>query len=430
MRLNYTPVPEDSAHTQAFEVPVIKDDDRSLDRLFLQRLLRILRLLFAPSTQGLFSRESRDRSVLWLYIAFVAISCLNEVIVYFVGMIPSRFYKVLVDKDAQGFGGLMIPTILLIAAAAVGKSLVKFMGGLFSLKIRRLLTEYLQNRFIQTNIFYRLLVMHESIDNPDQRITQDVDKFADTTRTICEDLIISPLLIIYYTYQCWRVGGVLGPLLIYVYFAIGSFSSRAFISPIVNVVFLKEFHEGNFRYQCDITHLGSCFVNSFLHIRLRQFAESIAFSRGEKEENVRLERSLNALLSYQRSIVNKELPLQYMGTWFGLKTYQHFLSSSVVTEGFSYFGSILSYLIIAIPIFAGRYDDKDSGELSSLISQSAFLSLYLIYRFTLIIEQSAKISDLAGYTARIGQLIEAISDIHSELENIDIDFPYQEDQAA
>ncbi|RUP49385.1 ABC transporter transmembrane region 2-domain-containing protein [Jimgerdemannia flammicorona] len=460
MRLGYRSVPDDTPHAQNFEVPTIKDDDDrrarhvpldittptapppkqrySFDKLFLQRLKRILRLLFTPSTQGLFSRESRERSLLWMYLVFVGVSCLNEVVVYFVGMVTGKFYKVLVDKNAQAFGALILPTILLIAAAALGKSLVKFMGGLFSLKIRRLLTDYIQDQYIQRNIFYRLLAMHESIDNPDQRITQDVDKFAETVRKICEELIISPLLIIYYTYKCWSVGGFIGPFLIYTYFALGSVSSRALINPIVNIVFMKEFHEGNFRY---------------LHVRLRQFAESIAFSRGEKEENVRIGLSLSALLSYQRQIVNKELALQ------------------LVTEAFSYFGSILSYLIIAIPIFTGRYDGMSSGELSELISkvcdgesyfcshalndslprymrqsfiahptistnppppglfeQNAFLSLYLIYRFTVIIEQSTKISDLAGYTARIGQLIETLTDIHTELENIDIDNPYREEE--
>lgn len=40
----------------------------------------------------------------------------------------------------------------------------------------------------------------------------------------------------------------------------------------------------------------------------------------------------------------------------------------VANESFSYLGSILSYLIIAIPIFAGAFDGKDASELSAIIS--------------------------------------------------------------
>lgn len=40
----------------------------------------------------------------------------------------------------------------------------------------------------------------------------------------------------------------------------------------------------------------------------------------------------------------------------------------MANESFSYLGSILSYLIIAIPIFAGAFDGKDASELSAIIS--------------------------------------------------------------
>lgn len=47
--------------------------------------------------------------------------------------------------------------------------------------------------------------------------------------------------------------------------------------------------------------------------------------------------------------------------------------------------------------------------------------MYLISRFTTIIEQSAKLSDLAGYTARIGELFEAIDDIDDEMDAVQVD---------
>lgn len=50
--------------------------------------------------------------------------------------------------------------------------------------------------------------------------------------------------------------------------------------------------------------------SSYLHVRLRQYAESIAFCDGEIEENKRASKSLDTLLTYQRNIVNKELPLK------------------------------------------------------------------------------------------------------------------------
>lgn len=42
---------------------------------------------------------------------------------------------------------------------------------------------------------------------------------------------------------------------------------------------------------------------------------------------------------------------------------------SVGVNTFDYLGSILSYIVIAIPIFAGDYDGLTPGELSALVSK-------------------------------------------------------------
>ena len=42
--------------------------------------------------------------------------------------------------------------------------------------------------------------------------------------------------------------------------------------------------------------------------------------------------------------------------------------------------SIASYLIIAIPIFGGYYEDMTPGELAKLVSNNAFVCMMLIYQ--------------------------------------------------
>ncbi|KAI9305110.1 ATP-binding cassette sub-family D member 4-like protein [Cunninghamella echinulata] len=367
-----------------------------LDRVFLRRFTRILRLLFRSTPNATWfttTKEGRQQNIFWLYISFFLLACGTEIIVYYVGLIPSRFYSILTAKDQSAFLQFMIPCFLLIFAVAAGKALVKYMGGLVQLKIRRLLTNHMHDRYIKPKTMYALVLEHVHVDNPDQRITQDIEKFAETMNLILENLIICPLLVILYTWQCWAVAGFLGPLLIYLYFILGSILSRRFIQPIVTAVFYKELQEGNFR---------------FLHVRLRQFAESIAFSEGEMEENQRAKASLDNLLTYQRSIVNKNLPLQ------------------LANQNFAYVGSILSYLIVSIPIFLGVFDDMDASELSAVISKNSFVSMYLIYLFTTIIQQSDKISVLAGYVARIGELLESIDDIDNVLEAVKLESIYHD----
>lgn len=46
-------------------------------------------------------------------------------------------------------------------------------------------------------------------------------------------------------------------------------------------------------------------------------------------------------------------------------------------------GSILSYVIIAIPIFAGVYDGLTPGEISALVSKVSFSKYVYFYYFYL-----------------------------------------------
>ncbi|KAF9117192.1 hypothetical protein BGX27_000041 [Mortierella sp. AM989] len=334
-----------------------KKEEYLIDRLFTKRLWRIARILF-----------TRSSKVTWLYISLTLFCILNEVIVYYVGTIPSRYYKVLGDKDSSAFWRLLCASLLTV-----------FMAGFI---------------YIQPKMFYRILYMHEEeVDNPDQRITQDIDKISESMRKMVEDLVIIPLLIAFYTWQCWQMTGHTGPICIYAYFLLSTIIGRLLINPIVDAVFYKESAEGYFRY---------------LHVRFRQFSESITFSRGEGEAKESADQMLDVLLKTQLDVIHKELPLT-------------FLKQSV-----SYFGSILSYVIIAIPIFWGVYDGLPPTDISVVISKVSFVSIYLTHQFSKIIQCSTDFSDLAGYTSRLGQLMEALNELNVEMENIAIDFPHEE----
>lgn len=102
------------------------------------------------------------------------------------------------------------------------------------------------------------------------------------------------------------------------------------------------------------------------------------------------------------------------------------LFPTVGINTFDYLGSILSYVVIAIPIFSGIYGDLSPTELSTLVSkvrsllinpfpvslclgpaltalcpdQNAFVCIYLINCFTQLIDLSTTFSDVAGYTHR------------------------------
>uniref|UniRef100_A0A3Q3MGL8 ATP-binding cassette, sub-family D (ALD), member 4 n=1 Tax=Mastacembelus armatus TaxID=205130 RepID=A0A3Q3MGL8_9TELE len=191
-------------------------------------------------------------------------------------------------------------------------------------------------------------------------------------------LIVSPFTLAYYTYHCFYSTGWMGPVSIFGYFVVGTIANKILMGPIVATLFEQEKLEGDFRFK---------------HMQIRVNAESAAFYRAGKVEHMRTNRRLQALLETQKSLINKELWL-----YIGVNT-------------FDYLGGFLSYLIIAIPIFTGVYDGLTPGELSALISKNAFVCIYLINGFTQLIDLSTTLSDVAGYTHRIGELREVMDDI-------------------
>ncbi|XP_024909494.1 lysosomal cobalamin transporter ABCD4 isoform X3 [Cynoglossus semilaevis] len=243
---------------------------------------------------------------------------------------------------------------------------------------RKTLTESLHTAYFQGRVYYTLNVLREDIDNPDQRISQDAERLCKQMSSMASRLIVSPFTLTYYTYHCYYSTGWIGPVSIFGYFLIGTIANKILMGPIVSTLFEQEKLEGDFRFK---------------HMQIRVNAESAAFYRAGKVEHMRTNRRLQALLQTQTTLINKELWL-YIGV-----------------NMFDYLGGFLSYVIIAIPIFTGVYDGLSPGELSALISKNAFVCIYLINGFTQIIDLSTTLSDVAGYTHRIGELIEEMDKI-------------------
>lgn len=84
-------------------------------------------------------------------------------------------------------------------------------------------------------------------------------------------------------------------------------------------------------------------------------------------------------------------------------------------------GSILNYILIATQIFHHQIDEDLTAAWISKVYfifivkvQSSFVLLYLISKFTKILDASTKLSELAGYSTRLGELLDEIEAIKSE----------------
>uniref|UniRef100_F6X7C7 Lysosomal cobalamin transporter ABCD4 n=1 Tax=Macaca mulatta TaxID=9544 RepID=F6X7C7_MACMU len=348
-----------------------------LDLQFLQRFLQILKVLF-PSWSS--------QNAL-MFLTLLCLTLLEQLVIYQVGLIPSQYYGVLGNKDLEGFKALTFLAVMLIVLNSTLKSFDQFTCNLLYVSWRKDLTEHLHCLYFRGRVYYTLNVLRDDIDNPDQRISQDVERFCRQLSSMASKLIVSPFILVYYTYQCFQSTGWLGPVSIFGYFILGTMVNKTLMSPIVTKLVHQEKLEGDFRFK---------------HMQIRVNAEPAAFYRAGHVEHMRTDRRLQILLQTQRELMSKELWL-----YIGINT-------------FDYLGSILSYVVIAIPIFSGVYGDLSPAELSTLVSKNAFVCIYLISCFTQLIDLSTTLSDVAGYTHRIGQLRETLLDMSLKSQDCEI----------
>ncbi|XP_022432270.1 ATP-binding cassette sub-family D member 4 isoform X4 [Delphinapterus leucas] len=339
-----------------------------LDLQFFQRFLQIQKVLF-PSW-------SSQNALMFLTLLCVAL--LEQLVIYRVGLIPSQYFGVLGNKDLNGFKTLTFLAVVLIVLNSMLKSFDQFTCNLLYVSWRKDLTEHLHRLYFRGRVYYTLNVLRDDIDNPDQRISQDVERFCRQLSSVASKLIVSPFTLIYYTYQCFQSTGWLGPVSIFGYFILGTVVNKMLMGPIVAKLVQQEKLEGDFRFK---------------HMQIRVNAEPAAFFRAGHVEHMRTDRRLQRLLQTQRELMSKELWL-YIGV-----------------NMFDYLGSILSYVVISIPIFSGVYRDLSPTELSTLVSKNAFVCMYVISCFTRLIDLSTTLSDVAGYTHRIGELQETLLDM-------------------
>lgn len=336
-----------------------------LDKVCLQRFKSCLAILF----QSCLSNSTM------LYILLLGICLGQQLVVYNVGLLPSEFMTVLEGRDNRNFKVLLIKAFALIFSAAIYKSLVSLVSGYLYLTWRKLLTSFLHRKYFFKSTFYRVNVVETEIDNVDQRISQDVNRFCLQLSNISPKIVISPLVIIYYSIQCFNATGYVGPFVIYTYFVVGTIINKLIMSSIVNLIFRQEQCEGDFRFKLT---------------QIRSSAESIALLRAGKNELKKVTTFFERLFKTQKKIIHSELFLNFS------------------TNLIDYIGSILSYVVIGVPILSGKYNDMSVVALSALISKNAFVSMYLISCFSTLIDLSSQVTDLCGYVHRIGELIDVL----------------------
>jgi vitamin B12/bleomycin/antimicrobial peptide transport system ATP-binding/permease protein len=325
-------------------------------------------LIVPPLVFVFFGHHLRARRRAWSLLAIVLLLsfCVTGINVAF-SYIGNYFTNALVEKN-QNLAYLFVAVyfcgfLLGIPIVAFYNYVQNYLG----MRWREWMTgEFLNNYFKNRN--YYEIETNSQIDNPDQRIMEDVRSFTRTSLAFLLIILGSLMDLFSFTGILWSKSLLLVTVVLG-YSLVGTLLTVLIGRRLVRLNFNQLRYEADFRY-------------SLVHVR--DNAESIAFYQGEKPENAHIAgrfrdvlRNFGLLIGWQRNL-------------------------SFFTTAHGYLPVVLPFLVLFPKYFGGEIEYGD-------MVQANFAFTQVSTALSLIVSQFEQITNFAAGVERLSSFADAIS---------------------
>ncbi|MDR9750147.1 ABC transporter ATP-binding protein/permease [Pseudomonas sp. SZMC_28357] len=227
--------------------------------------------------------RSEEKGKAWtLLIAVIALSLFSVAISVWINSWYKDFYNALQKKDEAAFWQLILYFGGIATVAILGAVYRLYLTQMLTIRWRAWLTEQHFARWLGNKNYYQL-EQGGYTDNPDQRISEDLNTFTSNTLGLGLGLIRNVVSLVSFSIILWGVSGsieVFGftiPGYMFwcalVYAAVGSWLTHLIGRRLIGL------NNNQQRFEADLR---------FSMVRVRENAESIALYNGEPNENRRL----------------------------------------------------------------------------------------------------------------------------------------------
>lgn len=277
-----------------------------------------------------------------------------------------NFYTAIAERQAARFYQFAGIYVLVFTASTCAAVAARYAEERVDVMWRQWMCARLMHRYLSNHTYYRLRGA-PGLDNPDQRMTDDVRTFTAGTMSIALILLNSAIAFVSFAGVLWSITPVL--LLTAVLYAIlGSVLTIVVGRPLIGLNFAQLRKEADLRYEL---------------IRVREHAEPIALARGTGEEGRRLTSRLRAVVDNFKRIILVNMRVGFF------------------TNGYNYLTQIIPALIVAPLYMRGEAE-------FGVITQAAMAFTAVLNAFSVIVTQFQQLFAYAAVVDRVGAVWEAV----------------------
>ena len=292
------------------------------------------------------------------------------------------FYNALQDKDWNGFVYQLGYFCVLATAFILLAVYQLYLNQWLQIRWRRWLTRTYLDHWLEGANHYRMQLLGDAADNPDQRIADDIRQFIELTLTIGLQLLNSFVTLASFMVILWSLSAA-APLHIFgekfdipgyllwaalIYACVGTAFTHLIGRPLIALNFQQQRYEADFRFNL---------------VRVRENSEQIALLDGERAEGGRL------LLRFGNVVAN----------WMAIMSRQKKLT--FLTAGYTQASVVFPFIMVSPAYFAGAIQLGGLMQTANAFGQvQSALSVFVnVYRQ--LAEWRAVVDRLSGFDASI-----------------------------
>ena len=296
----------------------------------------------------------------------------------------NRFYNALQDRAWDAFVNELMFFSLLAATYVVLAVYQLYLQQWLMIRWRAWMTHRYLDRWLAASNHYRMQVIGDAADNPDQRIAEDIRLFAEKAILIGIRVLGATVSFVSFVVILWGLSAE-APLHLFgyeisipgylvwaalIYAIVGTAVTHWIGKPLIGLNFLQQRYEADFRFNL---------------VRVRENSEQIALLRGETSEDARLRHRFSFVVANWREIMSRLKRL------------------TLLTATYRQVSAVFPFIVVSPAYFAGKV------QLGGLMqTATAFdnvreaLSVFIdVYRE--LAEWRAVIARLDGFDAAIAQ---------------------------